>query len=1723
MSVAALRTNSGACSVSAALLNCRVSLAIRSVFIILVLPLAVFGKDIRLRNELIHTPDKSAKTQAAAQSQIAEAPADGLFLIQFTNPINDTQRDELRKANVELLQAVPVDAFVARFKNASASKLRALPFVQWVGNFKPEHKIHPKLAGAKENRPVSFLLAPHASSSEVAFLKKRIPGLASGRTTSAGTVMRGIVSPNQLNAIAQSHAVLWIEPSAKPKLMDEIATEIFEGELDGAGALVPSLGFDGKGVVVSVADSGLMEGTAADMHPDLAGRVDAFFHYGQLDSAADEHGHGTHVAGIIAGDGASGEADELGFLYGLGAAPEAHLIAQRIFDGVGGYEAPESYEQLTRNAVQAGAVIGSNSWGDDTQGQYDLSAMEFDALVRDADAETPGDQPYILEFSAGNAGPGEQTIGSPAVGKNVIATGAAQNNRFDFIIYAEGQDAMADFSSRGPCADGRIKPDVVAPGTWISSLQSSAATDENAWLGISSLYQYEGGTSQAGPHVSGAAAVFVQYYRETHSGKTPSPALVKAALINSAVDMDDELGTAPIPNNDEGWGRVDLTELIGSARTFEFVDQTDTLAQDQVYEKHFYVADDTQPLRFTLTYTDVPGSPLVIPALVNDLDLEVISPDGITYIGNQMLDGESVPQPAGRDSLNNVEGVYLNAPVAGEYTVRIRATRINQDARKDTTATDQDFALVVSGSLPEAGHAVVSFDRRAYSAPSTIGLKLIDFDLAGQSEAFVTLSSTTETSPLSVRLTPSGSVGVFTGAVATATGPAANDSVLQVAHGDTITARYQDTSPVELVEATRPVDLLPPVISNLTSTNRFGNELVSWTTDDLAAGIVRYGAGGNLNQSITNAAFRPGQAILLTNLVSGQTYQFIVIATDEAGNRSTNDNNGLKFSFVAQPASTVLLVDAYTHGADDESDIIPVTSYTDPLDATGVSYEVWNVSTDGQPQLADLLPFRVVIWRVNDSFYDSTTLSLPQQNMIESYVKRDGSFMLASMEILTRLGETAFRTNVLGVGEFKAGDPNDPFGDCPDCDQDHGVPVLEGLPGDSIGAGVDVQMDYSSYPIFELEPVLPNIGPDLSDTFTPATNAVPIFIDQTSGRVTGVRLPHNGSKTPGRVVFMGFPLDAIPMTGPAPNNRVNILRNILAYLAPGVNGLGTLSFDRAAYTIPDRVTIQLADSDLAGAGTAAAHVSSSTDSTGFNLTLTETPRRGVFEGSFTLIDAAANPKPRELRAADGDTITASYFDQSANSAVTISSEVDAAAPSISGTTATVDYEYAIISWTTDEPADSLVQYGESAFLGRTAYRSTESFDHELTLDTLQPGHTYFYQVVSRDAAGNTVVDDNNGNLYTFKTLLPKTVPWSDDMEAAATDWTVESTDGSEFQWELGTPTNGTESAGHSGTKAWGSNLHGVLGSYTETALISPAFQLTGGNRATLTFFHSYDFTVDATYEVASLQIVTNSQSSPVVLAQYDGASGSWEEEQIDLTPYIGKVVQIVFFYQLLDIEEATEPHRGWLVDDVSIAVTTENRGSLTVRANLSQATYTINGPSPATGQSFGYTNSAALSGTYTVTFDPVPNYNTPAPITQTLAPGGSLVIDGKYDFPDANNNGISDQWETAYFGGAGGPHDGSIDTDGDGATDANEFAAGTSPTDSTSVLRFEAPAVLVDGRVQLSWPATPGYSYRVIGSTDAHTWTAFTGWIRSNTTRLVQTLPQLAPSTGYFFQIEVKP
>ncbi|HET7624542.1 MAG TPA: S8 family serine peptidase, partial [Verrucomicrobiae bacterium] len=873
-------------------------------------------KTIRLRNKTIVI---SSAAKSAAISQAAK-PVSGLFLIQFTNSIRPEWRAQLEREGVRLLRFVPDDAFVAKFQNANSAQIQAHPFVNGMVPYQPEYKMDSALRplaaprGVAVQWNISALISPDATPAELAQTRGLLRRVDKESALRFGHILQGAATSAQLTALAESPSVLWIEPAPKMKLFDEIGSKIVGGDDGQAGTptLTQQLGFDGSGVKVAVADSGLMEGNAETMHPDLAGRVDDFLFYGGLTDAADEHSHGTHVAGIIAGNAATGETDENGFLYGLGVAPGSHLIVQRIFDGEGNYNAPPSFEVLTHDAVRDGADIGSNSWGDDTQGRYDLSAEEFDGLVRDADDGTPGDQPYILEFSAGNAGPGAQTIGSPAVAKNVIATGAVENDRFDLYIYDSGEDTMADFSSRGPCEDGRIKPDLVAPGTWIASLRSSLANDDNAWLPISQNYMYQGGTSQAGPHVSGAAAVFVQYYREAVTNVTPSPALVKAALINSAVALDPSGGTAAAPNNDEGWGRADLSQIIGSPRHYEFLDQSVLLTNDETFETNVLVASSDEPLKITLAYTDVPGFPAVIPALVNDLDLEVIAPDGKIYHGNQFENGESVPGAAAFDNINNVEAVHLAEPIPGEYFVRIHARNVPEDARRDTAAIDQDFALVASADIPEPGVGILFFDKKSYSAPSVMNLKLIDLDLAGQSFVNVVVHSSTESGGEILTLNAVGSGGIFSGSIPVVTGNPVSDGQLEVSHGDTIQASYQDASPVGTREATARADLVPPIITNVSATNRFGRTFISWQTDEPADSVVRFGTNSILSMAETNSILTVSHEVALGNLSAGVPYQFIIVSADDAGNASTNDNSGARFVFTPVLAGSILLVDSYT-------------------------------------------------------------------------------------------------------------------------------------------------------------------------------------------------------------------------------------------------------------------------------------------------------------------------------------------------------------------------------------------------------------------------------------------------------------------------------------------------------------------------------------------------------------------------------------------------------------------------------------------------------------------------------------------------------------------------------------------------------------------------------------------------------------------------------------------
>ena len=1725
-------------------------------------------KPIRLRTETLTTPSRAAVARATVPDP-SEPAVSGLYLIQFEDKPGAALRDQLATQGVTLLSFVPEDAFICRLAGVTLSSLRARTEIRWIGPLEPRHKIDPRLSKrlslhVSGLHAVKLLLAPGATAMDTALIRRHLQQAQQRVTFSLGTTFQGEVSPAGLRVLAQSPAVLWIEPAPRMKLVDQVSTEIVAGEPNAASGLayVHQLGFDGRGVTVAVADSGIDSGDKTFMHPDLEGRVEALFAYDNLPDASDEHSHGTHCAGIVLGNGASGEKDDQGYLYGLGVAPGAHLVGQRIFDGGGEYRPPPSYARLTQDAVRSGAYIGSNSWGDDTGGQYDLSAAEFDALVRDADPDFPGEQPYVLEFSAGNAGPGVQTIGSPAVAKNVIATGATQNNRFEFPLYGEGQEVMADFSSRGPAEDGRIKPDIVAPGTWIASLRSLYANDNNAWGPISDRYLYQGGTSQAGPHAAGAAAVAVQWYRQGHGGATPSPALVKAMLINSADDMGTAVipdggnlitgetdpggegilvgDTAPVPNNDEGWGRLNLVNLIDSQRRYEMVEQGAGLATGQVFEKKVIVGNG-EPLKVTLVYTDAPGLPAAIPALVNDLDLEVFAPNGDRYRGNAFAEGESTAGTPEGDRINNVEAVHISLPAAGEWILRVVAHGVVHDVHKRITATpEQDFALVISGQLPAPGEGVLSWDRDAYRAPATATLRLVDSGLADQTSVTIQVSSPTETQGMEVLLNRTGVGGTFQGTVPL-TSDAANvtDGKLSVRDGDEVTAVYIDLSPAGQRQAKAWIDSQPPWISEVMATSEFGRTRINWLTSEPATSWVWFGTTNAVTNRVSDLGLRPRHQLPLPQLVPGETYFYSVVSTDAAGNTSTNDNGGRFFRLVAPKPVHALLVYSpealFAEGSVlSESTYPGIENWTDPLNALGMDFEVWDVGTVGRaPTAAELVPYRVVLWRPEE-------LQSPPAGIttaLASYVNQGGNLFVASFDLITRLQETqagSFITNILHVAGFQ---------------EDGGAAALNAVPGDPVGGGKAFDLNYDSFPSGFIIDLLGIVWQDGPDHLNAATNSAVTFL-QEQGKAVGVRYPKTGQDSAGgRVVFSSVGLEAIPNNTPAPNNRVTFLADALRFLAPDLVGGSTVALDQSAYTVPGNVVIEVTDNPRAGMGKVKVDLSCGANT--LSLDLPETANRGVFRGFLTLATPDQPAKPGRLAARHGDVLRALYLD-AANKSTQSEAVIDTQAAAISGVESEPSYNEAYITWTTDKPTDALVRFGESggddSFLTRTAYSSELATEHEVLIRGLVPNRSYFFQVISRDAAGNTTRDNRGGQQYSLKTLTPLNTPWSDDLEQEQPGWAVYNDDGgtgaalpgedegdganlSGTGWNWGVPANTAGVRARSGSHVWATNLRGNDVDFGISDLISPALSLVGGNRAKLRFWQYYDFSVaggteddpfgDFVLESGQVALSTDNGATWKDLYAVDAEqSGDWEEIEVDLSKYLGSVIRLRFNYQLFAFTASAR--LGWLLDDIAVEMTTLPESSLTITNSLSQASFSVTGPVHFLGE--GTTLQTNVPpGEYVVTWNPVPFYQTPVPVTQILTLNATATVQGRYTFADTNNNGISDAWEIQYLGEASASYKDSQDSDGDGRTDTVEWFSGTDPKNPASRLNLDTPQQLTDGRLRFEWATVAGREYRLETSNDLVHWLPASETVRSKGGNHSSTLPALDPRLPFFFRIVVNP
>ena len=439
-----------------------------------------------------------------------------------------------------------------------------------------------------------------------------------------------------------------------------------------------SFGYTGNGMLAEVQDNGIDIG-----HPDLANII-------YTDGAVVNDDHGTCTSGIVFGNGA-------GDIDALGVANQATGVFSDWYTG-----RATSVSNLwagTFNEGNAGmnGVVQSNSWSQGIQdGLYQIYANENDQAAID--------NPHVLTFWAtgnGNDGTGEGQLSEDAISKNAMGIGAIFHKNTAVMTDDEWLlQAAGNTPSRGPAADGRQKPDMAGCFDWIYTVDNRVGG-----YAAGDYYSNFGGTSGATPIVAGSALLAYDMYEDNFFDNNPTNQLpysstIKALMIANAFQYD----LADATRNEQGWGTPDMENMYNLGATYHQIDEYPQAMDSGSFWTRDVLSDGTEPLKITLCWTDpaAPSSTNAARALINNLDLKVISPGGVEYYGNNGLwnnlystSGTGANQWGSdhRDDLNNLENVFIQNPQIGTWTIEITGRT------GDVAMGPQDFSLVSSGAL----------------------------------------------------------------------------------------------------------------------------------------------------------------------------------------------------------------------------------------------------------------------------------------------------------------------------------------------------------------------------------------------------------------------------------------------------------------------------------------------------------------------------------------------------------------------------------------------------------------------------------------------------------------------------------------------------------------------------------------------------------------------------------------------------------------------------------------------------------------------------------------------------------------------------------------------------------------------------------------------------------------------------------------------------------------
>ncbi len=602
--------------------------------------------------------------------------APGAWVVVLEGPQGSGTADALEAAGGRVLGYVPSNAWLVWGDAEDARRMGQAAGVLRVEPYRAAWKISPEIAppGARAEAAARYFVEIWPGESPAAAADRvRAAGAEVLQVVDGFGLRRLVVRADRaaLPRIAAIPAVQWIEDLPRPTLRNDTVRWVIQSD-NAATMAVPlyDRGLLGDGEIIGHIDeppylpSCYFRDDTDNTPGPLHRKVVALRRVNPPSTGA----HGTHTAGTAAGENV-----DPGFPQHRGMAPKARLSCSSYYDlhGATGDTVASNLAEFFALAHADGARIHTNSWGDDTRFDYTAWCVDIDTFSRQHEDD-------LVVFSATNLA----TLRTPENAKNCLAVGATLRPPSQGVRSSGGT---------GPTADGRRKPEVYAPGRDTrSALVGECATGAST------------GTSMAAPAVAGGAALVREYFRRGfHPTGSPWPAheriptgaLLKAVVINSAVDMTGEVG---YPSNVEGWGRILLDDALyfpGDARRLWLRDvrHAQGLGTGQQDVWRFEVASSAQPLKVTLVFVDQPAAPGAGLTPVNDLDLEVQGPGGL-YRGNVIdtLTGQSLTGGS-PDALNDVERVLLAAPPPGEYTVRVRGASV--------PLGPQGYAVVANGAL----------------------------------------------------------------------------------------------------------------------------------------------------------------------------------------------------------------------------------------------------------------------------------------------------------------------------------------------------------------------------------------------------------------------------------------------------------------------------------------------------------------------------------------------------------------------------------------------------------------------------------------------------------------------------------------------------------------------------------------------------------------------------------------------------------------------------------------------------------------------------------------------------------------------------------------------------------------------------------------------------------------------------------------------------------------